>query len=264
MSNPAIAIDGICFGPEDVPILDRISFALQPGHFMGIVGPNGAGKSTLMHLLVGSLLPTAGSIHFDGVAMNPRHRQAILQRVAFVHQLQDHHPTLPITVEEVVAMGHPNHSRWWWRRSKVTSEIMAVLDQVGIAGCQHKDYRYLSGGERQRVRLARALLRQPTVLLLDEPSAALDTPAQEQLYRLLRALCDDEGKTVIMVEHDIAAISSFVDSVACLNRSIHHHAMRGEQVPVQVWQDMYGDHMHVVAHDHDCIGCHPSQQGASQ
>jgi len=260
LSLPAVFVQNIGFGPQDAPILEHISFDLHAGHFMGIIGPNGAGKSTLMHLLVGSLLPASGTIHFNGVAMDARHRPSILQGIAFVHQLQDHHPTLPITVEEVVAMGHPDHRRWWWRRSQVQREIVRALDQVGIAGCQHSDYRYLSGGQRQRVRLARALLRQPAVLLLDEPSAALDTPAQEQLYRLLRALCDDEGKTIIMVEHDIAAISAYVDSVACLNRTIHHHAMRGEQVPVQVWQDMYGDHMHVVAHDHDCIGCHPDRE----
>ncbi len=258
----AVAVRDVGFGPREAPILEQISFALERGHFMGIVGPNGAGKSTLMQLLVGSLAPTRGTIHFNGVPMDPAHRRAILQRIAFVHQLQDHHPTLPIIVEEVVAMGHPDHRRWWWRRSAVRAEIGRVLEQVGIAGCQQRDYRYLSGGQRQRVRLARALLRRPDVLLLDEPSAALDTPAQEQLYRLLRALCDDEGKTVIMVEHDIAAISAFVDSVACLNRTIHHHAKRGEQVPVQVWQDMYGEHMHVVAHDHDCIGCHPERSGA--
>ncbi|MDQ6964696.1 MAG: ATP-binding cassette domain-containing protein [Mariprofundales bacterium] len=260
MRAPALAIDSLCFGTAEAPILDNITFHLYPGHFMGIVGPNGAGKSTLMNLLVGALTPTYGTISFNGVTMDRLHRHSILQRIAFVHQLQDHQPTLPVTVEEVVAMGHPDHHRWWWRRSSVRSAIASVLEQVGITGCQRRDYRYLSGGERQRVRLARALLRKPAVLLLDEPSAALDTPAQDQLYRLLRTLCDDDGITVVMVEHDIAAISAFVDSVACLNRRIHHHAMRGEQVPVQVWQDMYGDHMHVVAHDHDCIGCHQVRQ----
>jgi len=117
----------------------------------------------------------------------------------------------------------------------------------------------LSGGQRQRVRLARALVRRPRLLLLDEPSASLDTVRQEKLFKLLRRLCDETGMAVIMVEHDIAAISSHVDSVACLNRRIHHHAMRGENIPEAVWRAMYGDHIHIVSHDAGCIGCGPGE-----
>ncbi|RMH52608.1 MAG: metal ABC transporter ATP-binding protein [Zetaproteobacteria bacterium] len=262
-ATPVLEVVDLGFGPAAAPVLEAISFALPAGHFMGIVGPNGAGKSTLMRLLIGALTPACGAIRFFGLPMDAAHRRRILRRVAFVHQLQEHRPTLPITVEEVVAMGHPDHSRPWWRRASAGGAIAAALARVGLEGFARRDYRFLSGGQRQRVRLARALLRDPRVLLLDEPSAALDTPAQEQLYRLLRSLCDEAGKTVVMVEHDIAAISSFVDSVACLNRRIHHHAMRGEQVPPTVWQEMYGEHMHVVAHDHRCIGCHEAGEGAA-
>jgi zinc transport system ATP-binding protein len=99
------------------------------------------------------------------------------------------------------------------------------------------------------------LVRKPKLLLLDEPSAALDSVRQERLFQLLRRLCDETGMSVIMVEHDIAAISSHVDSVACLNRNIHHHAMRGEEIPEDVWRAMYGDHIHIIAHDAACIGC---------
>ncbi|MDQ6950153.1 MAG: metal ABC transporter ATP-binding protein [Mariprofundales bacterium] len=253
--SASVEVEGIGFGAASDPVLENITFSLAAGHFMGIVGPNGAGKSTLLALLIGMLTPRSGIVRFAGVAMDAKHRRKILQRVAFVHQLQAQHPSLPITVEEVVAMGDPKFGSWLWRRAKVRDRIAEALESVGILHCMAKDFRVLSGGQRQRVRLARALMRNPTVLLLDEPSAALDTQAQDQLYRLLRQLCDQQGKTIIMVEHDIAAISSFVDSVACLNRRIHHHAMAGEQIPPQVWQDMYGSHMHVMAHDHACIGC---------
>ncbi len=255
----AVDVRGLTFGPIAAPVLEDITFSLPVGHFMGIVGPNGAGKSTLLALMVGMLKARSGSVRFADSTMDMRHRRRILQRVAFLHQLHDHQPSLPITVEEVVAMGHPKFGTLLWRRSKMRDQIAAALEQVGMVRCIDKDFRFLSGGQRQRVRLARALMRNPAVLLLDEPSAALDTPAQDQLYRLFRRLCDQQGKTIIMVEHDIAAISAFVDSVACLNRRIHHHAMAGEQIPPQVWQDMYGSHMHVMAHDHDCIGCHRAQ-----
>ena len=122
---------------------------------------------------------------------------------------------------------------------------------------QTSDFRRLSGGQQQRVRLARALVRQPKLLLLDEPSAALDSRHQEKLYQLLRKLCDEQGMTVLMVEHDIAAITSYVDSVACLNKNIHYHAKKGDTIPDEVWREMYGDHVNIVAHDASCIGCAP-------
>ncbi|MDQ6965995.1 MAG: ATP-binding cassette domain-containing protein, partial [Mariprofundaceae bacterium] len=148
------------------------------------------------------------------------------------------------------------HKALWFRRNN-NEQIAHALALTGMEKHAEQDFRALSGGQQQRVRLARALVAQPRILLLDEPAAALDSRAQASLYELLRKLCDDTGMAVVMVEHDIAAISDFVNSVACLNRKIHHHAMRGETIPEQIWRDMYGEHMHIVAHDAHCIGCAP-------
>lgn len=258
MSAPVVRISHLRFGPIDYPVLDDINLTLEAGHFLGIVGPNGAGKSTLLNIVAGLIKPDAGHIDLMGQCLRRFNRPHLLRDVGFLHQLHDHQPSMPMRVRDVVAMGLRAY-HWPWNRTAKSEAIPQALSLVDMAEHADADFRHLSGGQRQRVRLARALVRKPRLLLLDEPSAALDTVRQEKLFRLLRNLCDETGMAVIMVEHDIAAISSHVDSVACLNRRIHHHAMRGENIPEEIWRAMYGNHIHIVAHDSGCIGCGPGE-----
>ncbi len=258
MSPPVVQISHLSFGPAERPILDGVNLQLEAGHFIGIVGPNGAGKSTLLNIVAGLTAPSHGHIDLFGHCLTRFSRHALLRRIGFLHQLHDAAPKLPMRVQDVVAMGLADYATPW-RRHHHRQVIMDTLKLLDMDHLADADFRQLSGGQRQRVRLARSLVRQPELLLLDEPSAALDSVRQEKLFQLLRRLCDERGMSVIMVEHDIAAISSHVDSVACLNRQIHHHAMKGEDIPEDVWHAMYGDHIHIVAHDAHCIGCAPGE-----
>jgi len=255
MSAPAIRLNHICFGPPAARILENIDLQLDAGHFLGIVGPNGAGKSTLLHMICGLIEADEGHIDLFGECLTLSSRKRLLNQLRFLPQRQDGIAAMPIRVRHVVGMGLNAAHGPLWRKNPQRDIIEHALQRTGMQAHADTDFRALSGGQQQRVRLARALVSSPRILLLDEPAAALDAPAQDKLYKLLRKLCDEMHMAIVMVEHDIAAISDYVDSVACLNRRIHHHAMRGESIPEHVWHDMYGDHMHVVAHDAHCIGC---------
>ena len=260
MSTPVAQITSLRFGPASKPVLADIHLTLEAGHFLGIVGPNGAGKTTLLNLIAGLLQADEGHIDLFGERLRHFNRHSLLRQIGFLHQLHDSQLRLPMRVRDVVAMGLNDYAMPW-KRAPHDDDIIQALNLVEMDGLADTDFRHLSGGQRQRVRIARTLVRKPRLLLLDEPSAALDSVRQERLFKLLRRLCDETGMSVIMVEHDIAAISSHVDSVACLNRNIHHHAMRGEEIPEDVWRAMYGDHIHIIAHDAACIGCSHKESG---
>lgn len=255
MNAPALHLNHVAFGPSNARILDGIDLQLEAGHFLGIVGPNGAGKSTLLHIICGLLQPAEGHVDLFGECLSRSSRRRLLGQIRFLPQRQESMSSMPVKVRDVVSMGLEDYYGPLWKRSRNDELILHALERTGMENHAELDFRSLSGGQQQRVRLARALVSAPRILLLDEPAAALDSQAQASLYQLLRQLCDDMDMAVVMVEHDIAAISDYVNSIACLNRRIHHHAMRGETIPEQVWSDMYGEHMHIVAHDAHCIGC---------
>ncbi len=265
MTTPVISLSHIRFGSEKKPILDNLSLEVGSGHFMGIIGPNGAGKSTLLSIIAGLCKPSAGHIDLFGRCLNTKTRSRLQRDLGYLHQTQGNLPDIPLKVTDVVSMGLSSYNTPIWKslfsnNRQAAEKIASALDLVEMSDYKDADFRRLSGGQQQRVRLARALVRQPRLLLLDEPSAALDSRRQEKLYQLLRRLCDEENMTVVMVEHDVAAITTYVDSVACLNKHIHYHAKRGEQIPDEVWTAMYGDHVNILAHDESCIGCTPTAE----
>ncbi|MDQ7004388.1 MAG: ABC transporter ATP-binding protein [Ghiorsea sp.] len=262
MTPSVVHLSHIRFGSDKKPVLEHLSLEVGSGHFMGIIGPNGAGKSTLLSIIAGLIKPSAGHIDLFGKCLNQRTQHKLQRDLGYLHQVQSKLPDIPLRVCDVVAMGLSSYNtslfqRFFANKSIEQEKVTHALSLVEMTTHQHADFRKLSGGQQQRVRLARALVRQPKLLLLDEPSAALDSRHQEKLYKLLRQLCDEQDMTVLMVEHDIAAITSYVDSVACLNKNIHYHAKKGDTIPDEVWREMYGDHVNIVAHDASCIGCAP-------
>ncbi len=233
-------------------VLEDVSLAVHAGEFVAVVGPNGAGKSTLLATLVGLVFPSEGEVRLFGTPLGPHNARALRKRIGFLPQASPRPPALPVRVAEFVAMGLAGYARPWGLSRQERAQVQEALEALGIAALAQMDLRRLSGGQYQRARIARALVRKPQLLLLDEPAAALDAPARDRLFRLLRALAN-EGAAVLTVEHDVAAVSRHADGIACLNRRLHQHARKGERISKRAWQAMYGE-ARPLAHEPSCIG----------
>lgn len=212
--EPAIAVDNLSFAYQDAWVLKDASFSVSSGEFVGIIGPNGGGKTTLLRLLMGFLKPACGTIQILGLP--PTSAQ---KRLSYVPQVMRFDKLFPISVLEVVLLGRLSHLPWYGRYNNADKEAAReALEKVGLADFQERAFGTLSGGQAQRVLIARALVSNPELLLLDEPTASVDTQAEAEIYSLLHDL---RGKmTILMVTHDLKAAIDYVQKVICVQRSI--------------------------------------------
>lgn len=244
---PVLSVQGVSFAYADNPILDKISFDISAGEYVGIVGPNGGGKTTLLKIMLGLLKPAAGSVLLLG---NPIVHSEDRARIGYVpqrSQVDDY--VFPATVGEVVMSGRTANIGILSRPSK--SDKAAVKRAMKTADVSHLEYRRigtLSGGERQRVMIARALASDPTLLILDEPTAAVDAANQEAFYGFLRKL-HDQGLTIVLVSHDMDIVMHEVDTVLCLNKHLICHGPAEEVLGHGDIHKTYGHHAKVV-HKH--------------
>jgi zinc transport system ATP-binding protein len=217
MEALVIEIKGLWYSYNHRPILEDVNLSVREKDFLAIIGPNGGGKTTLLKLMMGILEPDGGSIRIFG--LSPK---VAAPRIGYVPQ--DIHINLgfPISVQDVVLMGRMRGLGGWRHFTKADrGKLQGALEQVEM--WEHRKSRIgeLSGGQRQRVFLARALVTEPQILFLDEPTASIDTKIQTDFYRFLKAL--NQTVTILVVSHDIMAISSYVRSVACVSRGLIFH-----------------------------------------
>ncbi|NBV84156.1 ABC transporter ATP-binding protein [bacterium] len=197
-------------------ILDGVTLSVGGTDFLSIIGPNGGGKSTLLQLIVGLKTPTRGTILLMG--NTPRVGRS---KIGYLPQYPEFDRGFPISVEETVALA-TLQNRWRGFLSKSDLErAHHWLAQVGVYHLAKRNLRHLSGGERQRILLARALINEPRLLILDEPTAAVDTEGEKQFYDILGEL--NRHMAIIMVTHDLTAVSAISRSVACLNKRLFYH-----------------------------------------
>ena len=201
-----------------VRALDNVSFSVEQNDFLGIIGPNGAGKSTLFSCMLGLNTQYNGSIHFFGE--NIRVTKKYLRDVGYVPQKPIFEKNFPATVKEIVRMG--------LRQKSNEERVDKVLQDVWIHELSHKRIGELSGGQQQRVFIAKALVDDPKVLILDEPVTGIDSQSTELFYGILRELNKKQNITIIWSSHDLDAVNKLANKVACLDRTLFFHGISDE------------------------------------
>ncbi len=196
-------------------IFDGVTFRIAKGEFVALIGPNGAGKSTLLKLLGGIIVPTVGYVRLDGMTVSAAQRAG---KIGYVPQnYSQNTAAFPASVSEVVALGLVMHRL---SRKEEKRRVMTVLGEVGMESYASHRVGDLSGGQQQRVMIAQALVKQPCVLLLDEPTSGIDYTTGSELMRLLRFHNQRDGITIVMVSHDLERVLPCADRVLCLNREL--------------------------------------------
>jgi zinc transport system ATP-binding protein len=244
-----VALEDVDYSHGAVRVLERITLTVAPGDFLGIIGPNGSGKTTLVRLMLGLATPDAGRVRLFGVAPGAFRQW---ERLGYVPQRLAIDAGVPATVEEVVATGLIPTLRLF-RRAGADGErrIVAALTRVGMETHRPDKIGALSAGQQQRVFIARALVSNPELLILDEPTASVDPEVQSSFYGLLHHLNRDDGVTLILVSHDIGVVAKEVSKLACLNRRLVFHGPPAEFLSEAALSALYGPAVSIVSHQHE-------------
>lgn len=241
MSNPAVHIDNlsVCYG--QTPAIAGVCLDVSDGEYLGIIGPNGGGKSTLLKAILGLVPISSGTVQVYGG--RPGNNRAI---VGYVPQFASLDKRFPITLGEVVLTGRLKKglSPFFSYTQEDHDFSHQLIKRVGLEGLENRQISALSGGEFQRMLIARALAVNPRLLLLDEPTASVDAASRDHIYTLLAEL--NESMTIILVTHDLLAVSSHVHMLACLNSHLIYH---GEpQLTENIVNSLYGCPVDLIAH----------------
>ena len=214
----AVEIKNLTVQYPTVKALDNISLSVNENDFLGIIGPNGAGKSTLFACMLGLLSNYQGEISFFG--KNIRKSKKYLKDIGYVPQKPIFEKNFPATVKEVVRMG--------LKKGSNENRVDEILQQVWIHELSHRRIGELSGGQQQRVFIAKALVGNPKILILDEPVTGIDKQSKDLFYSILRDLNKKQNITIIWSSHDLDAVNQLANKVACLNRTLFFHGISDE------------------------------------
>jgi zinc transport system ATP-binding protein len=235
-----VRLQDICVNYGEVIALENVNLSICQHDFLGIIGPNGGGKSTLLKVLLGLIKPDSGSVSVFGKPPEQGRRQ-----IGYVSQRYSFDLDFPVSVWDVVMMGRYGRTglfRRYSRADRVAAE--KALARVDMLGNRSKQIGNLSGGQQQRVFVARALVAEPRLLLLDEPTASVDPAMQAEFYELLEKLKKDMA--IVLVSHDISAISVYVDQIACLNRQLYYHGSK--EITPEILEATYKCPVQMIAH----------------
>jgi len=220
-SENIIELREVCFAYGDIEVLHEVNLDVHRGDYLGIVGPNGGGKTTLLRVLLGLVKPDSGTVQLFGASLDEFDAWS---KIGYVPQkANSFDPRFPATVAEVVRMGLVG-KRGLGRRFVPADKqaVHAALERVGMERLERRMIGDLSGGQQQRVFIARALVHEPEVLILDEPTAGVDEASQQEFYGLLRRLNREQRLTLILVSHDRDVIEAEAMEIATINKVLRY------------------------------------------
>ncbi|WP_249871209.1 metal ABC transporter ATP-binding protein [Oceanobacillus saliphilus] len=251
MTEPVVSMKNIRYSYENKNVLANINFEIPQGSFMGLVGPNGGGKTTLVKLILGLLKPDQGSIHIFNEPINKLKDQ---NKIGFVSQkANSFNKGFPATVFEVVSAGLTSKIGYFKFINKAhKSKILETIDQVGMLDYAYENIGNLSGGQQQRIFIARALVSDPELIILDEPTVGIDYENVKRFYELLHQLHHVQNKTLLLVTHDTGTMTEYATDIVCLNKTLHFHGNPEEysSLTEKDLSQFYGHPVNIVTHNH--------------
>jgi zinc transport system ATP-binding protein len=235
-----VEIDQVGFAYDGDLVLEDVTLTVREGDFLGVVGPNGSGKTTLLKIILGLIHPLRGKVRVFG-----RPPDQARHLVGYVPQHADLDSSFPINVTDVILIGRLGKASRLGRYKKIDRQTAEeAMQEVEIYDLRNRRFGTLSGGQKQRVLMARALVGEPDLLLLDEPTTSVDGRVEQDIYELLKRL--NEKVTIILVSHDLGFISSYVKHVACVNRRLVCNPTN--EITGDVIEACYSGPVHMLKH----------------
>jgi ABC-type Mn2+/Zn2+ transport system ATPase subunit len=247
--QPLLEVRDLACGYAHEVTFEGVNLRLYPGQLSGLIGPSGSGKTTLIKAILGLIAPWEGEVRFRGKTIKPG---TPLAGVGYVPQIENVDWSFPVTAEEVVMMGRYRQQKFWpWPSSKDRAAARNLLDRVGVAHVARQHIGTLSGGQQQRVFLARALVGEPDIVLLDEPTASSDMNIQHELLHLLADL-NQQGLTILLSTHDLNSVATHLPWVVCFNHGLIAQGQPSDLFTAENLSKTFGADM-VVFHEGDRI-----------
>lgn len=231
-----LRLERVCADYGDEAVLSDIDLGIATGDFVGIVGPSGSGKSTLLRVMLGSVVPVSGRLE-----------RASGTRLGYVPQVERINWDFPVSVAQCVLMARVGSRLLPWASRQEKADVARVLDRLGIGALAERHIRALSGGQQQRVFLARALLSDPDLLLLDEPTSGVDVRTRHEILHLLDELHAD-GLGIVLTTHDLNGIATHLPHLVCLNGRVIGAGAPADVLVPEVLEATYGSPMEVLEH----------------
>ncbi len=242
----AIEFCNVAVEYEDKMVLNHMNFDIEEGEFIGIIGSNGSGKTTLLKALLGMVRPTEGHINVFGKELFS-HLTEIRKKMGYVPQKTYMNPKMPVLAKEVVLMGRYGQIGLLKRPKRADYEAAKrALRDVEMYEMRNEPFGHLSGGQQQRIYIARALVQEPEILLLDEPTTGLDVKSQENIVRLIDRLHREKGLTILFVTHDVNSISSVADRIMYLKGKVVAFGPFSEVCRQDILENVYSVPVRIV------------------